>query len=96
MPAFCRAVFAANFAEDRDISNPSVMAVVLDRLGLPAAELIAASGTPEAKKRLHTETDRARDLGVFGAPSFRVGEELFWGNDRLEQALAWALRSPGA
>lgn len=45
---------------------------------------------PENKLRLCEQTQRAGDLGIFGAPTFVVGDELFWGNDRLEDALAWA------
>jgi 2-hydroxychromene-2-carboxylate isomerase len=42
--------------------------------------------------RLKEETDEARRLGVFGTPAFVVGDELFWGNDRLEAALDWAAK----
>ena len=45
---------------------------------------------PENKRRLGEQTRRAKELGIFGGPSFVVGAELFWGNDRLEDALAWA------
>jgi 2-hydroxychromene-2-carboxylate isomerase len=45
---------------------------------------------PENKLRLREQTRRAKELGIFGAPSFVVGAELFWGNDRLEDALACA------
>ncbi|MDA0276487.1 MAG: DsbA family protein, partial [Proteobacteria bacterium] len=47
---------------------------------------------PEAKAKLRLQTERAQALGIFGAPSFVVGDELFWGNDRLEAALEWARR----
>jgi 2-hydroxychromene-2-carboxylate isomerase len=42
--------------------------------------------------RLRAQNDEAVALGLFGAPSFTVRDELFWGNDRLEAALAWAKR----
>ena len=45
------------------------------------------------KAKLRGETEEAQRLGIFGAPSFVAGGELFWGNDRLEQALAWASRA---
>jgi 2-hydroxychromene-2-carboxylate isomerase len=87
---FVRAVFTANFAEDRDVANPAVIAAILADLGQDAAALIEAAQTPEAKARLRDETAEAEALGIFGAPSFVAAGELFWGNDRLEQALAWA------
>jgi 2-hydroxychromene-2-carboxylate isomerase len=88
--AFVRAVFAANFAEDRDVASAAVIAAILSELGLDPAALIEAAQTPEAKARLREATAEAEALGIFGAPSFVTAGELFWGNDRLEQALAWA------
>lgn len=57
----------------------------------PAAMRIEATAQAEPlKQRVRANTERATALGLFGAPSFRVGEELFWGSDRLDEALAWA------
>jgi 2-hydroxychromene-2-carboxylate isomerase len=53
-------------------------------------EVIARSQTPEVKDQLKAQTARAKSLGVFGAPSFTVGDELFWGDDRLEEAIEWS------
>jgi 2-hydroxychromene-2-carboxylate isomerase len=91
--AFMRAVYTANFAEDRDISTPETIAAIVGTLGLDAKAIIASAGTPDAKNELRRLTDEATAKGLFGAPSFLVGDELFWGNDRLEQALAWANRA---
>ncbi|MBW7861565.1 MAG: 2-hydroxychromene-2-carboxylate isomerase [Rhodocyclaceae bacterium] len=91
---FSRAVLNANFAEDREIGEAVVIGEILATLGLPAEELLARAVTPENKLALRAQTERAAELGLFGAPSFRVGDELFWGNDRLEDALEWARRSP--
>ena len=88
-PDFVRGVYRANFAEDRDIARPEVVADVLRGLGLPAEDVLERAQTPAAKQRLREETDEAIRLGVFGAPTFIVGGELFWGNDRLEQAVGW-------
>jgi 2-hydroxychromene-2-carboxylate isomerase len=90
-------VYRANFAEDREISDPEVVAGIVDGLGHPGAELVARAGASETKDRLRRQTERAVELGIFGAPTFVVGDELFWGNDRLEDALAWAAgkRQPG-
>jgi 2-hydroxychromene-2-carboxylate isomerase len=89
LPGFVRAVYHANFAEDRDIAAPAVLADVLARLGVPAEPILAAAQSSDVKQRLRAHTDEAMRRGIFGAPSFTVGEELFWGNDRLEDALAW-------
>jgi 2-hydroxychromene-2-carboxylate isomerase len=55
----------------------------------PAAVLTASRGQ-DVKARVRRNTERAIALGIFGAPTFVVGEELFWGNDRLEAALEWS------
>jgi 2-hydroxychromene-2-carboxylate isomerase len=90
MPAFVRAVYQANFAEDRNITERGVVAEVLDRIGLPAAVWISRAESELAKEGLRAQTEEAQRRGIFGAPSFCVGEELFWGGDRLEDALDWA------
>ncbi|HVU02989.1 MAG TPA: 2-hydroxychromene-2-carboxylate isomerase [Polyangiaceae bacterium] len=89
---FVRSVYTANFAEDRDISTEEFVSSLLGRLGRDAASDLRAARTDENKAKLRDRTERARSLGLFGSPTFVVGGELFWGNDRLEQALAWALR----
>src|SRR5437773_2515697 len=78
-----RHMFRANFVEDRDISDLSVLASVLERVGQPAS-LTAFVRSAEAKAKLRSATDHAGATGIFGAPSFVVGSELFWGNERLE------------
>jgi 2-hydroxychromene-2-carboxylate isomerase len=57
---------------------------------LPAAEIVAAAQSEPIKTRLREQTDEARAKGVFGAPTFFVGGEMFWGNDRLDDALVFA------
>lgn len=90
MPEFARSVFKANFAGDRDISDEAVIAEILHSLVHSGEDLIKHSRAPENKQSLREQTERAAALGIFGAPSFVVGGELFWGDDRLESALAWA------
>jgi 2-hydroxychromene-2-carboxylate isomerase len=89
LPAFVRAVYDANFARDEEISEPAVIAACLERAGQAPGPLLEAAGSAEAKEALRARTEQARGLGIFGAPSFVAGGELFWGNDRLEAALAW-------
>jgi len=91
-PAFTRAVFAANFAEQKDIADDATLRAILDGLGVDAASAMAKSNSGGVKDRLKAQTAEAEARGLFGAPSFTVGDELFWGNDRLESALAWARR----
>jgi len=92
LPEFVRSVYRANFAEDLDIASDELVARRLDALGQPGAELVGEAQSAECKARLREQTERAAALGVFGAPTFMVGEEMFWGNDRLEAALEWHLR----
>jgi 2-hydroxychromene-2-carboxylate isomerase len=89
---FARRVFEANFVHDRDIDAMDVLAPILRDLGLDADDVFARAESPDSKPRLRAATDRAKELGVFGAPAMLVGTELFWGNDRLEQAVEWAAR----
>jgi 2-hydroxychromene-2-carboxylate isomerase len=91
LPEFVRRVYTANFAQDRTISEPDVIQGILRELGQPD-ERLAEAGSPDAKAALRAQTEAARDRGIFGAPSFVVAGELFWGNDRLEAAIEWAKR----
>jgi len=90
---FSRAVYRAEFGAGRDIGDDSVVAGVLKDLGCDPAKVLAQAQTTQNKARLRSETEEAQRLGLFGAPSFVTADgELFWGNDRLEAALAWATR----
>lgn len=88
--AFAKAVFSASFAADADIAAEGVVAGIVASLGRPAEETIGRASAPENKRRLSEQVEAAVEAGVFGVPSFVAGGELFWGNDRLEMALAHA------
>jgi 2-hydroxychromene-2-carboxylate isomerase len=88
--AFTRAVFTANYAEQKDISEDAVLRAILVEIGVDADRAMETAGRPAVKEALRAQTDEAAVRGIFGAPSFTVEGELFWGNDRLEAALAWA------
>ena len=90
LPEFVRRVYSANFANDEDISSRDVIGSVLHSLNLPAATMIEAAEAQESKDRLRAQADRAVQMGLFGAPSFVVDGEIFWGGDRLNAALDWA------
>ncbi len=91
-PAFTRAVYMANFGEERDITDDDLLRTLLRQTGVDPDTAMAASNTPENKAALRAQTDEAVAKSIFGAPSFTVGDELFWGNDRLEDAVDWAKR----
>ncbi|MGA0596396.1 2-hydroxychromene-2-carboxylate isomerase [Enterovirga sp. CN4-39] len=93
-PAFTKAVFFAQFGEGRSISDPDIMATLLLDLALDPRAVIAAAQAEENKALLRAQCDAARALGIFGAPTFITPDgEIFWGNDRLDRALAWATRA---
>jgi 2-hydroxychromene-2-carboxylate isomerase len=87
---FARALYRAEFAEGRNVSDPAALADIVASLGRDANAALARAQSDEAKGALRATTEEAQRLGVFGAPSFVTNGELFWGNDRLEQALACA------
>ncbi len=89
---FTRAAYRANFAEQKDIADDATLAGILYSFGVDAEAAKALANSPAIKEKLRAQTDEAITRGIFGAPSFTVGTELFWGNDRLEQAVQWARR----
>jgi 2-hydroxychromene-2-carboxylate isomerase len=87
---FCVSIFRAQFGEGRQIGDPATLAAILADLNVPAAPALAAAQSDDNKARLRAETEDAQRRGIFGAPTFTTPDgELFWGNDRLEQALRW-------
>ena len=88
---FVPAVYRAEFADGHPIAERTVIAGLLRALQVDPEPALARAQSDEIKSRLRAQTDEARRIGVFGAPSFVTADgELFWGNDRLETALAWA------
>ncbi len=90
VPEFVQQTFTANFAEDRDIGDTRVIESILTAVGAPARDLIDRAGQPEVKAALRARGEEATRLGLFGAPSFVTGDELFFGQDRLDDAISWA------
>ena len=69
----------------------------LYRIGQNAPEVMAAAQTPDVKSALRVATEAAQGYGIFGAPTWQTADgEIFWGNDRLEDAMAWALAAEHA
>lgn len=87
MAAYCRRIMRMNFAEDREIDNPEAVGEALMELGVPVEALLREAGSDETKRRLRERTAEAQGRGIFGAPTFFVGGEMYWGNDRLDEAL---------
>ncbi|MBA2964744.1 MULTISPECIES: 2-hydroxychromene-2-carboxylate isomerase [Ramlibacter] len=85
------AVYRAIWVDGRNMNDPAEVGAVLQQAGFEPQVLLALTQDPEVKERLKTVTQEAVARGVFGAPSFFVGDTLYWGQDRLDfvqQALA--------
>ena len=92
-PDLHQRLFNAMWAEDRNISDKEVLASIVTEAGLPADEFMAEIGEQSVKDALKSNTEEAVQRGVFGGPTFFVGDEMFFGNDRfefVEEALARA------
>jgi 2-hydroxychromene-2-carboxylate isomerase len=91
-PPFSKAVFLAQFGEGKAIAERSVIAAILQDLGEAPAFVLEKALSEPIRTQLKMETDAAQRLGIFGAPAVVTDDgEMFWGNDRLEEALDWAL-----
>ena len=84
---FSREVYRAQFADGRQISDAAVIGDIVTRLGHDADAALAQAQADDIKATLRATTAEAQPLEIFGAPSFIAGAELYWGNDRFEQAL---------
>ena len=94
---FVRAVYRAEFADGRQIGEPDVITAILDELRIDAASVWIRAQSAANKALLRGATAEALERGIFGAPTFITEDgEMFWGNDRLEQAIAWAKGRRGA
>jgi 2-hydroxychromene-2-carboxylate isomerase len=87
---FATEAFRAAFQLGVDLSIHAHVLDAASRVGLDRDEVGAAVSYPDVKQTLRRETDTAHELGVFGVPTIAIGEELFWGDDRLEDAAAHA------
>ena len=81
---YCARLFKAYWASDEDISQPDVVARHLSAAGFDAPALLEGTQDPAVKQVLIDNTHEAVSRGVFGAPSFFVGDDLFWGQDRFD------------
>jgi 2-hydroxychromene-2-carboxylate isomerase len=89
------AILRAIWVENRDISDPHTLRYLADGLGLDGEQLLASARASATIQMLDRYTQEAQDRGVFGSPFYFLGEEAFWGQDRLqflEDALARSTR----
>ena len=91
---FARAVFQAQFVRGEDISQFETLAAALQACGVEPEPWLDQAQSDAVKATLRQRTETAQTRGLFGAPSFLVQGELFWGDDRLEDAIAWARAHP--
>jgi 2-hydroxychromene-2-carboxylate isomerase len=87
--AFVKSVYISEFCLGQDISDSTVLAECWTGAGL-SEDLMKRASDPAIKSALFEQTAKAQALDLFGAPSFIAGGELFWGDDRLDEALNWA------
>jgi 2-hydroxychromene-2-carboxylate isomerase len=92
---YVEAIFAALWEQELKMDDPAVFRAALDAAGLPAGTLIELSQSAPVKNRLLSDTEAAVARGLFGAPSFTVGDALFFGKDRLRDVEEEILQQPG-
>ncbi len=88
---FCHAVFAREYGEGDEIASREAVVAALEACNVKPDHWLERAGAADVKQALRKRDEEARGLGIFGAPSFVTADrELFWGDDRLGEALAWA------
>ena len=83
-PDYCNAAFNSIWVESLNMNDAVVAAGVIQRAGFDAQALIAAASDQSTKDALKAATQAAVDRGIFGAPTFFVGDQMFWGQDRMD------------
>ena len=81
---YCTAMYRAIWVDAQNMNDPATVATVLQAAGFDAPALLALAGEQAVKDKLKSETELAVARGIFGAPTFFVGEQMFWGQDRLD------------
>jgi 2-hydroxychromene-2-carboxylate isomerase len=93
-PEYTKATYRAWFLEDKPPGDPEHLYPILSSLGRDPETTVSRADSQEIRARYDAETDVARSMGIFGSPTFVVGDEIFWGDDRLEDALEWRKSHP--
>jgi 2-hydroxychromene-2-carboxylate isomerase len=94
--AFVEATFAAYFTRQEDISQDAVLTALCEQTGIDAAAFMAGIAQADIKSALKANTDEAIQRGAFGVPTFFIGEDMYFGNDRLPMAMAAARSAASA
>ena len=89
---YTRAAYTRWFVAHDEAGSESSNRACLREIGQDPERVIERASSEEIGARYTASTEEARKLGIFGAPTFAVGKELFWGDDRLEDAIAWSER----
>lgn len=89
LPDFVHGVFRAFYIQGKNITDPAELAVIAESVGLDPAVMAEAVAQQSIKDALRAEVEEAIDKGIFGSPIILIGEEPFWGHDRLEQVDRW-------
>ena len=84
LPSYRDAMFRAIWVDQQNMNDPATVGTVLARAGFDPAGMLAIASDPAVKEELKTLTQAAVDRGIFGAPTFFVGDEMFWGQDRID------------
>jgi 2-hydroxychromene-2-carboxylate isomerase len=84
LQAYVDAVYRAIWVDGKNMNDPATLGAVLQQAGFDAQQLLAMAADPEVKERLKAETQQAVARGAFGAPTFFVGGQMYWGQDRLD------------
>jgi 2-hydroxychromene-2-carboxylate isomerase len=82
--AFTRAVFTAMWVDQKNMNDLAIMGAVLHEAGFDGAAMLALASQQDVKDRLKALTQSAVERGIFGAPTMFVGDQMFWGQDRLD------------
>ena len=95
LPDFCRALFAAEYAQGQNITTHEAVISALQSAGAKPQPWLDLAAKPETKQALKDRVTEAQSLGIFGAPTLITPDrELFWGDDRLVAAVAWTAKNP--
>ena len=88
-PQFAKAAYAKWFIDNKDPGKVEDLSDVLQQMNRNPSEVIARANSQEVRDKYAAETELARSMGIFGSPTFAYGSEIFWGDDRLEDAIEW-------
>ena len=95
LPNYCRALFASEYAQGQNITTKQAAIAALEAAGTEPRHWLDLATQPGTKQALKDRVAEAQSLGIFGAPTFVTADkELFWGDDRLDAAVAWAAKNP--